>query len=402
MNAAGLAEQLAASNTGLLKYGVRNKVPMAFHRHLKDRSVMACEVPARRPYSPRNHLNKPTALFRNLHRMVDHLRPPHKSPEADPHATLGEWARKHYLRNGMRADALPPEQFKALDERLLQWTSDRQREGKLPPDWELGSKWAALAGQFLNNRDEAKPIFTAEEQRDVDASRAASALRDRLDDKQDPGSSLRHVSVQYAVLNDLGEFDARRRVTGRFEELYGRPASEYAKDQRSGERSGKESKEQPVLSAELGWEKYEPAFRRWAAFNSMQYVAKRDGAITPREYAERQEYLRGWIADQQRQGKLPSRNEIRSRHVQLEQLMLPYQKQITRQEKQRMRSDGAYLAPPGGLRRRDKNQHRDRAALHPAAERLRYCRRRRLRQVAGSGQRGPSGPVHPALSLQPD
>ena len=66
-----------------------------------------------------------------------------------------------------------------------------------------------------------------------------------------------------------------------------------------------------VLPAELGWDKYEPAFQRWAAYNSMQYVAKRDGAISAKEYAERQDYLRRWVDDQQRQDKLPSEDEIR-------------------------------------------------------------------------------------------
>jgi hypothetical protein len=75
----------------------------------------------------------------------------------------------------------------------------------------------------------------------------------------------------------------------------------------------------------------------------MQYVAKRDGAVSPREYAEREEYLDRWVADQRRQGKLPPEDEIRRRNVNVHELMLPYQKHITRQEKQKTRSDGAYL-----------------------------------------------------------
>jgi hypothetical protein len=94
--------------------------------------------------------------------------------------------------------------------------------------------------------------------------------------------------------------------------------------------------------AELGWDKYESAFQRWAAYNSMQYVAKRDGAISGKEYAARQDYLERWVADQQRQGKLPSEDEIRRHRAQVHKLLLPYQKQITRQEKQKPRSDGAY------------------------------------------------------------
>ena len=51
-----------------------------------------------------------------------------------------------------------------------------------------------------------------------------------------------------------------------------------------------------LLPAELGWDTYEPAFQRWAAYNSMQYVAKRDGAIGANEYAEREDYLRRWVS----------------------------------------------------------------------------------------------------------
>jgi hypothetical protein len=97
-----------------------------------------------------------------------------------------------------------------------------------------------------------------------------------------------------------------------------------------------------LLPAELGWDKYEPAFQRWAAYNSMQYVAKRDGAISAKEYADREQYLDRWVADQQRQGKLPSEDEIRGKGIQLQEVMVPYQKHITRQETEKTRSDGAY------------------------------------------------------------
>ena len=132
----------------------------------------------------------------------------------------------------MREDALPADEFKLLDERLARWTADQQRTGKLPPDYELRAKSPALAREFLNNRDEARPIFTVEEQRDVDASRAASSLRDRIDDRQDLGASLRQVSVQYAVTNALGELEARKRVSDRFGELYGKSPGDYGKEQR--------------------------------------------------------------------------------------------------------------------------------------------------------------------------
>jgi hypothetical protein len=97
-----------------------------------------------------------------------------------------------------------------------------------------------------------------------------------------------------------------------------------------------------LLPAELGWDKYEPAFQRWAAYNSMQYVAKRDGAISAKEYADREQYLDRWVSDQQRQGKLPSEDEIRGKGIELQELMVPYQKHIARQETEKTRSDRAY------------------------------------------------------------
>jgi hypothetical protein len=97
-----------------------------------------------------------------------------------------------------------------------------------------------------------------------------------------------------------------------------------------------------LLPAELGWDKYEPAFQRWAVYNSMQYVAKRDGAINAREYAEREEYLDRWVSDQRRQDKLPSEDEIRGKGIQLQELMVRYQKQIARRETEKTRGDRAY------------------------------------------------------------
>ena len=274
--------------------------------------------------------------------MVDNREPPRNTPDTDYQATLREWARKHYLRDHMREDALPADEFKLLDERLARWTADQQHIGRLPPDYALQVKSATLEREFRNNRDEARPIFTMEEQRDVDASRAACSLRDRIDGQEDLGASLRQVSVQYAIANALGEFDARKRVSDRFGELYARSVSDYAKEQRRERPREPKSQEMRVLPPELGWDRYEPAFRRWASYNSMQYVAKRDGALSAKEYAERQDYLRRWIDDQQRQGKLPSEDEIRRNNVNVHELMVPYQKRITREEKQKTRSDGAY------------------------------------------------------------
>jgi len=57
--------------------------------------------------------------------MVDNREPPKNAPDPDRQATLREWARKHYLRDHMREDALLADEFKLLDERLSRWTADR-------------------------------------------------------------------------------------------------------------------------------------------------------------------------------------------------------------------------------------------------------------------------------------
>ena len=189
--------------------------------------------------------------------MVDNREPPRNTPDTDYQATLREWARKHYLRDHMREDALPADEFKLLDERLARWTADQQHIGRLPPDYALQVKSATLEREFRNNRDEARPIFTMEEQRDVDASRAACSLRDRIDGQEDLGASLRQVSVQYAIANALGEFDARKRVSDRFGELYARSVSDYAKEQRRERPREPKSQEMRVLPPELGWDRYD-------------------------------------------------------------------------------------------------------------------------------------------------
>ena len=167
-------------------------------------------------------------------------------------------------------------------------------------------------------------------------------MRERIDDRQDLGAALRQESVQYAIGNALGELDARKRVSDRFGEFYGKSPGDYVREQHREAPRESAPEEMRILPQELGWDKYEPAFQRWAAYNSMQYVARRDGAISAREYAERQDYLTRWVDDQQRQGKLPSADEIAGKRVQLHELMLPYQKQITRQEKEKTRDNGAY------------------------------------------------------------
>jgi hypothetical protein len=113
-------------------------------------------------------------------------------------------------------------------------------------------------------------------------------------------------------------------------------------DNRDAPGSAPERKEARLLPAELGWDEYEPSFRRWAEYNAMQDMAKQDESISAGEYADRKEHLDRWIGDQQRRGKLPSEAEIRGKQVQVNDLMLPYQKDFARRENERMRSDSAY------------------------------------------------------------
>ena len=61
-----------------------------------------------------------------------------RHPGSEPdRSTIREWARKTYLRETMRAEALSPHELKLLDDRLNRWTADQQIAGKLPPEAEL-------------------------------------------------------------------------------------------------------------------------------------------------------------------------------------------------------------------------------------------------------------------------
>ena len=65
-----------------------------------------------------------------------------------------------------------------------------------------------------------------------------------------------------------------------------------------------EPKETRLLPAELGWDAYEPAFRRWAEYNATQDMAKREGSISARESADRKEYLDRWVERSAAPGKV--------------------------------------------------------------------------------------------------
>ena len=137
-------------------------------------------------------------------------------------ATVREWARKTWLRQTMRSGALPDHELKTLDERLARWTKDQQLSGKLPPEWQLLAQRPLLERKFRQGRDEARPFFTPEEQRIVDAGRAAATLRDRIDRREDYGPALSQLATQYMVTNGLGALEARSGITQRFGALYGR------------------------------------------------------------------------------------------------------------------------------------------------------------------------------------
>ncbi|MGF1611312.1 MAG: hypothetical protein ACFCUQ_18060 [Kiloniellales bacterium] len=248
------------------------------------------------------------------------------------------------MRKTMRIEALTAQECRTLDERLARWTADRQMEGKLPPDWELRAQLPKLAKEFKDGRGEARPLFTPEEQRDVDASRAAVALRDRIDGGEDHGPALSHLATQNMIANGLSGLDARKAITERFSALYGREVSDYVREQRRGAATVRDSEGQERLfPKELGWERYEPAFRRYAAHSAMLFVAQRDGALTRKEYQQGMKYGERWFAEQQRQGKLPNRDEIRACGQPLQVLLLPYQKECGRRESRRMGgADGAY------------------------------------------------------------
>ena len=259
-------------------------------------------------------------------------------------ATVREWARKTWLRQTMRSGALPDHELKTLDERLARWTKDQQLTGKLPPDWQLLAQRPLLEREFRQGRDEARPFFTPEEQRIVDASRAAAALRDRIDAREDYGPALSQLATLYMVTNGVVALEARSGITQRFGALYGRSVVEYARDQQRGVAPGRQTSPEPLFPAELGWDRYEAAGRRLAAHDAMMYVARQDGTLTNREYHERKKYRDNWVLEQQKAARLPTLAEMRKSRTPFAELLLPHQKKTARQERQRsLGEEGAYM-----------------------------------------------------------
>lgn len=260
------------------------------------------------------------------------------------HATLREWARKTYMREHMRTDALSSHELKLLDDRLARWTADRQFEGSLPPKAELRARLPELEKEFRSGRDAARPIFTTEEVADIDASRGAAALRDHIETHRDFAPAMSNVSVQYAVSAGLSELDARKQVSERFEKLFGRTVMEYAQDYHQQPAHGTApAMRDRLFPSELGWDRYEPTFRRLAMHDAKMHVDRRDGEISEKEFQETRKTRDGWVREQQQMGKLPGAAEMGAAPVSVHDTLLPFQKNFGRQERQKMHGhDSAY------------------------------------------------------------
>ena len=268
-----------------------------------------------------------------------------RHPGSEPNrSTIREWARKTYLRETMRAEALSPHELKLLDDRLARWTADQQIAGKLPPEAELRAQLPELALEFRSRHETARPILTAEEIVDVDASRGAAAMRDYVEKHPDFAPGMSQVATQYAVSAGLSELDARKMIADRFNRLFGCPVTDYAR-QHQARLSGSADllRTDRLFPAELGWDRYEPAFRRLAAHDSKFHVDLEDGVITQKEFREDRKHRDGWVADQTRQGKLPTLAEMGAARISVQDTLLPFQKQVGRQERRRRQGeDGAY------------------------------------------------------------
>ena len=257
---------------------------------------------------------------------------------------LREWARKTYLRTNMRVAALSPAELRLLDDRLARWQADRQMAGKLPPDYELRARYPALEREFRGGRDKARPILSADEIKDVDASRAAVAVRDAIDKSGHFAPALPQAAMGYAMSTGLRELDARKAITDRFTDLFGRTVTEYTNEHRNQvQREAAPETRDRLFPAELGWERYEPAYRRVIAYDAKLHIGRVDGELSEKEFQDGQQFRKAWVFVQRRQGRLPSFAEIGMSGTPVDDLLLPYKKQWGRQERYRMQgADGAY------------------------------------------------------------
>lgn len=255
-----------------------------------------------------------------------------RKPDQD---VIREWARKRYLRRTMRTDDFSPHEIKTLDDRLAQWTQDRQRDGSLPASSYLNGQYAALAKQFKQMRpEEGRPILTADEQQDIDLSRSATVIREKIEAGGNYIEATKKACASYALSAGVGELDARKKVSDRFHDIYARSISDYAQQTRDA-AARPERRQDGIFPPEWGWQKYEPAFRRLVAYDADLYVAERDGQLNSREIGAQRKHRQRWVVDQQGKDLMPSIAELRSKPFHSYQL--PAQKDSTREEKARQR-----------------------------------------------------------------
>ena len=257
---------------------------------------------------------------------------------------LREWARKTYLRSSMRVETLSPGELSTLDDRLARWQADRQMTGILPPDYELRARYPAFEKELRGGRDKARPILSPDEIRDVDTSRAAVSVRDAIDKQGHFAPALRQASAGYSLSAGMSELDARKAISDRFATLFDRTITEYAEHRQAARllEGGPHAKDR-LFPAELHWDRYEPAFRRLAAYDSKLHIGRVNGELSEKEYQEGQSYRKAWMFVQRRQGRLPSIAEMGLPGLPVDEMLLPYKKQWGRQERARMQgADGAY------------------------------------------------------------
>lgn len=296
-------------------------------------------------------------------------------------ATMREWARKTYLRATMRTEALSGHELKLLDDRLARWTADRQADGELPPEAALRGQYSDLERDFRSGHEPARPILTPDEIIDVDASRSAVLVRNFIDQQRDNASrrkgvalqyqasagngeryqeksaaerhhqlfgmtitGINQVAVQYAVSAGLSELNARKMMTERFEKLFGRTVTGYAQEQqRQLSEQAAPQRTDSLFPVELGWERYEPAFRRMAMHEAKHHVDREDGVISEKEFHEARKQRDTWAKEQRQRGKLPEAAEISATPISIRDTLLPFQKQFGWQERMRQQGeDSAY------------------------------------------------------------
>ena len=258
--------------------------------------------------------------------------------------TIREWARKTYLRETMRTESHAPDELKTLDARIARWTADQQMAGRLPPDWDLQARRPELVKAFRSGREAAQPILSKEEILDVEVSRNAATVRDAIDKHGASADALREAGSRYGLLSGLGTLDARKQITERFDRMFGRSVSEYETEhQRRQAPETAQATTDRLFPEDLGWDKYEPAYRRLAAYEAKLFVGRRDGLLTEKEYQQGMQYGRRWAEEQRADGRLPTRAQENQAPRPVPEMLLPHQKECGRQEQRRMQGeDGAY------------------------------------------------------------